>query len=75
MLSGIILSGTANIGLLLTKMCGCQLRLSMYITLLYHNVNMITTSDERTEGVDIYDELGTVFMYGQLLHWFSVSSY
>ena len=41
----------------------------------YHNVNMITTSDERTEEVDIYDELGTVFMYGQLLHWFSVSSY
>ena len=56
-------------------MCGCQLRLSMYIILLYHNVNMITTSDERTEGVDIHDELGTVFMYGQLLHWFSVSSY
>ena len=39
------------------------------------DVNMITTSDERTEGVDIYDELGTMFMYGQLLHWFSVSSY
>lgn len=34
-----------------------------------------TTSDERTEGVNIYDELGTVFVYGQLLHWFSVSSY
>ena len=39
------------------------------------DVNMITTSDERTEGVEIYDELGTMFMYGQLLHWFSVSSY
>ena len=47
----------------------------MYIIPLHHNVNMITTSDERSEGVDIYDDLGTAFMYGQLLHWFSVSSY